>query len=146
MRCPNCNSDNPSNAKFCNQCGSNLQPTKNDNPDTFVPEGPPLIYFGIFTRGGYGDGYSTSFGFETSPEQALKWLNSPASLSLFNPNEEYFLGKVSPMSLFPTDPQKMISERFNVHEWYKLIWNDQNWEIGEKLSVQPSTIGLSPLE
>ena len=41
MRCPNCETENPDNAKFCKTCGINLQETntfvENEEVNTYTP-------------------------------------------------------------------------------------------------------------
>ena len=136
MQCPNCDHSNPDGAKFCNECGAHLKPA-------------PLAdqhWFGIFQEGGYGDGYYTSFGLETTVEEIMSWQNGAASMSLNRPEAAHFLAEVTQADLLPTDSASTISERFTVHKWWQLVWNGETWVVGEELSQHPASLGLSPLE
>jgi hypothetical protein len=42
MFCPNCGAKNPSDARFCNQCGTSLAETMNDNGETNGNQDPDL--------------------------------------------------------------------------------------------------------
>lgn len=136
MNCMRCGHENPDGANFCNYCGATLeQPTLQG-----------ISFYGIFYRGGYGDGYNTSLGFHVTPEGELRLQNSPAMLSRNRPDEEQFLGEVTEIELYPEDSGTYVSSRWKVLRWWKLTWNGEKWEIAEELMEHPESLGLSNFE
>lgn len=134
MFCSYCETINDEDAHFCKCCGS-----------PFAKESGIKEWYGVFYPGGYGDGYYCNFRFEATIEEALEWQNSPAVLSINQIQRDTFLGKVEEMELVKEDINKPISSRWKVLEWYRLLWNGKQWELGLK-EKGPDSIGLSNLE
>jgi hypothetical protein len=138
MNCTKCGHSNPDGSQFCNRCGAQLPKEREKDAS----------YFGVFSPGGYGDGYQTSFGFQPNAEEAMSWQNSPASLSLStntNPASKFFLAEVKKVGLLSQDKEAPVSSRWQVLRWWQLVWNGDEWQIGEEVEG-PESIGLSPFE
>lgn len=127
MDCLVCSAQNPENAKFCNQCGMEL-----DQNAIGMQEG--TIAYGSFHL--WRNEWSSSFSFQRTVEGLLEWQNSPAVLSINQPEQPQFMGKI-----------EMIDyETVKVLQWWELKWNGTAWEVGVEVTDHPHEITLSALE
>ncbi len=128
---------NPADALFCNKCGKRLAKEK-VNSQNFC--------YGVFAKGGHGNGYTIAFDLEPSMSKALHMQNKMMH-SLYQPEIEYFLGEVRELVLLPEDADNFITNRLTVLRWWQLVWDGHGgWFVAEELAEKPELIILSGLE